>query len=368
MMYINQPKISKNQGKTKITSIVKYSQGEKELWYSLESEYGELLTTENADAFLIGLLLLGMKYKEDIYIDSMISEKLFYNLTNYVIKILTILIPSLHEIKIHPKGLNSKKIPQQSQGVSTGFSGGIDSFCTFIDHFNPNVPKNYKITHLILNNVGSHGKGDQELFEKRYQRLLGFANEYELPLIKINSNLHQILEMNFQNTHTARNVSAILLLQKLFSKYYYASAHKYQDCILKESPDGAVIDPIAIHLFSTETTEFISTGCQYSRVEKTIKVADFEPSYRYLDVCVNAVKTAENCSQCWKCARTILTLEILGKQTLYDQVFDFNKYGAIRGKYIDSLKDNPSPLAQEVLELGKITNYNLNNSSFIYYA
>ncbi len=358
-MYISLPKIVNDRQYSKISTQVEYSQGKVELWYSVNQKYSQFLTTENSDAFLIGLLLLAMKHNEDIYIDGMISERLFYNLTNYLMKILTLLIPSLHTINIFPQGLNSHKIADNVQGVATGFSGGIDSFCTLIDNLNKNTPASYRITHFILNNVGSHGEGGRELFQKRYQRLLSFAEEYSLPFVKIDSNLQEILAMNFQNTHTTRNISAILLLQKLFSKYFYASAHKYKDCIIRESPDGAVIDPAAIHLFSTETTECISTGCQYSRVEKTIKVAEFEPSYRYLDVCVHAVDRAENCSQCWKCARTLLTLEILGKEKLYKNVFDLEKYYHIRSEYIESLKHNPSPLAQEVIELAKAHNYNL---------
>lgn len=356
-MHIALPQLISDRPQTKITTNLEYAQGKAQLWYAVDRPYSEFLTRENSDGFLVGLLLLAMKHNEDIYIDGMISERLFYNLTNYVIKILTLLIPSLHQINIYPQGLNSSKIPQQVPGVATGFSGGIDSFCTFIDHFGENTPPSYRLTHLILNNVGSHGKGDRELFNQRYQRLCNFAQEYQLPLIKIDSNLHEILAMNFQNTHTTRNISAVLLLQKLFGKYYYASAHKYQDCIIGSSPDGAVIDPAAIHLFSTETTECISTGCQYSRVEKTMKVAEFEPSYRYLDVCVHAVDRAENCSQCWKCARTLLTLEILGKHHRYKNVFDLEKFDKIRDDYIKSLQESTSPLSREVLDLAIERNY-----------
>lgn len=360
-MHIGSPQLINDGQKTQLSTLVEYSQGKVQLWYSIDRQYSEFLTGENIDAFLVGLLVLAMRHGEDIYLDGIMSERLFYNLTNYFIKILTLLIPSLHKINIYPKGLNSRKISHGVGGVATGFSGGIDSFCTLIDHLGANTPPSYQITHLILNNVGSHGKGGRELFKQRHQRLLKFAQEYQLPLIKIDSNLDKVLEMNFQNTHTTRNISAVLLLQKLFGKYYYASAHKYEDCTIGESPDGAVIDPAAIHLLSTETTECISTGCQYSRVEKTIKVSEFEPSYRYLDVCVHAVDRAENCSQCWKCARTLLTLEILGKHQLYRNVFDLEKFYQIRDAYIESLQHSQSPLSREVIALAAERNYRLSS-------
>ena len=356
-MKINIPQLQEKKDHTYITCSIEYSQGKKEVWYSVAKKYAEFLTTENSDAFLVGLLLLAMKNQEYIYIDGQISERLFYNLNHYFMKIITLLIPSLKAVNIYPQQLNSEKITPNQNVVATGFSGGIDSFCTLIDHWSEKTPDNYKITHLVMNNVGSHGSGGRNLFHQRYQRLNAFAEEFNLPFIQIDSNLHEILEMNFQNTHTTRNISAILALQKLFGKYYYASAHKYADCILTESPDGAVIDPTAIHLLSTETTEFISTGCQHSRVEKTMIVSDFEPSYRYLDVCVHAVDKAENCSQCWKCARTILTLEILGKEKLYNKVFNLDKYYQIKDDYVRSIIDTEKPLSKEVIELGKSKNF-----------
>jgi hypothetical protein len=350
-MIINSPKLIDNGKEIKISSLIEYSGKQEELWYLVERKYADFLMVEKLDAFLVGTILLAMKNKEDIYINGTISEKLFYNLTNYFSKILTLLIPSLHQVQIIPQDLDNGKIYHNLDGVATGFSGGIDSFCTFIDHFNNNIPKSYLLTHLVFNNVGSHGSGGRNLFQKRYQRLLNFAQEFQLDYVKIDSNLDELLQMDFRNTHTTRNVSAILLLQKLFSKYFYASAHKYQDCVINESPDGAVIDPAGIHLLSTEITELISTGCQYSRVEKTIKVADFEPSYRYLDVCVHSVDVAENCSQCWKCARTMLTLEILGKLHCYNKVFNLDKFAQIRDNYIASILHSQKPLEKEVIDL-----------------
>lgn len=70
------------------------------------------------------------------------------------------------------------------------------------------------------------------------------------------------------------------------------------------------------HLLSTEATDSISTGSQYTRAAKTAQVAEIEPSYRHLDICVEPGTSRSgfrNCSRCWKCARTMVTLEALGK-------------------------------------------------------
>jgi len=362
-MRIGLPSLISEGHRVKIVAPVEYASGKDYLWYAIDSQYANYLTLERSDAFLVGLIILAMKHQEDIYIDGAISEKLFYNLSNYLIKILTLLIPSLHKISIFPEELDPELSCQTCGGVATGFSGGIDSFCTFIDHHNSDISKNYRLTHLVFNNVGSHGQGGRELFNRRYSKLLDFAEEQEIPLVKIDSNIDEILQVDFRKTHAVRNISAILTLQKLFGKYLYASAHKYENCFIGESQDGAVIDPAAIHLFSTQTTECISTGCQYSRVEKTIKVSNFEPSYKYLDICVHAIDAPENCSVCWKCARTLLTLEILGKHDRYHQVFDLRKFSDIKNGYIASIMNSQTPLENEVIHLARERNYNLTNLS-----
>ncbi|NEP18682.1 MAG: hypothetical protein F6J97_17570 [Leptolyngbya sp. SIO4C1] len=358
-MKIQSPQIALQHETAQLSALITTEDGCDRLWYAVDRAYGDFLTVERLDAFLVGMLLLAMQRGENIYVEGPISEKLFYNLTQSLIKILTLLLPSLRPIKIIPEALVNDPC-ETAGGVATGFSGGIDSFSVLADHFWGDVSDSYRVTHLIFNNVGSHGHGGRPLFHQRYERLWQFAQDYELPFVKIDSNLDNWLrDLEFRTTHTTRNASAVLALQKLFGKYLYASAHKYQNCFIGEAKDGSVIDPTALHLLSTETIDCISTGCQYSRVEKTIQVADLAPSYRYLDVCVHAIDKAENCSTCWKCARTLLTLEILGKQTLYQHVFDLEKFSTIRANYIASLDHNPEPLEQEVIDLAVQCGYSL---------
>ena len=345
--------------RVKVAARVTCSDGDALLWYSVDRVYQDFLETERLDAFLVGLLSFAMARNEDIYIAGAISEKLFYSLTHSLIKILSLLHPSSHQIKIFPSTLMSAQSRPKSTGVATGFSGGVDSFCVLADHFYQVTSESYRITHLVFNNVGSHGLGGRQLFWQRYDRLLGFAQAHQLPFVSIDSNLDEIVNLDFRHTHTSRNISAILVLQPLFRKFLYASAHKYENCFIGPSEDASVIDPVGIHLFSTENTEFISTGCEYSRVEKTEKVADLEDSYQYLDVCVDALEQAHNCSTCWKCARTLLTLEILGKQAHYSQVFDIDKFQRVREDYIQSILTEKKPLEQEVIDLARARQYPL---------
>jgi len=328
------------------------------LWYSVDKRYKGYITTEKMDGSVVGLLLFAMQHREDMEIDGAISEKLYYHLTNYYMPILRLIIPSLHTINILPEKLDGGKSYHCKKAVATGFSGGIDSFCTVFDHLTNDTPTNYKITHLLFNNVGSHGEwggsAARTLFNQRYDILKPFAEEIGLEFMKIDSNLSEFLQFDFHITHLSRNLSPVLLFQKLFTKYYYSGAYRYQDCFIGPTCEEAYADPAVVHLLSTETLECILTGSQYSRVEKAGKVSRIEPSYRYLNVCVRTDTTGANCSVCWKCCRTLLSLEILGKLEKYRSVFDLDKYGKVRNGYVRHiLRNKNNPFHREMLEYAK---------------
>ena len=144
-----------------------------------------------------------------------------------------------------------------------------------------------------------------------------------------------------------------LLLQGLFGKYLYASAYHHKDCHFRETYDHAFSDPAAVHLLSTETLRSISTGCQYTRVEKTAKVSDWTIAQRYLNVCTNAEASGQNCSTCEKCCRTLLTLELLGGLERFGKVFNISSYRSVRSaaflsKCLDSQDD---PFCKEIADL-----------------
>lgn len=357
-MRINQPELIIEGELARVCAPVEFRDGSRQLvWYSTDLQYADYLTVEKLDAFLLGLLNYAMQANEPIHLDGAVSAQLYYNLTHYYMSIIAHVDSSLQPVEILPRELDNGASVQTKGGVATGFSGGVDSFCVLADHFYSEVPSGYKLTHLIFNNVGAHGRGGHRLFDERYQRLLPLANELNLPLIKVDSNLHELAKKSFPLVDSPRNISCALLLQKLFGKYLYASSFRYEDCYVGPAYDLAFTDPLSVHLLSTETLECISSGGQYSRVEKLSRLVEVEPSHRYLDVCVGT-KNAGNCSLCWKCARTLLTLELLGLVQPYSRVFHRERYRAIRDRFIvNMLSNNKDPLLKEVVRLAAERGY-----------
>jgi hypothetical protein len=300
------------------------------------------VVTERGDAFLVGLLPYAMARGEDIHLDCPISEKLYYNLSNYLIPALSLANPKLLPIKVIPRELEHSSINQRN-AVGTGFSGGVDSFCTFCDHFvDPQCPVNYRLTHLSFFNVGSHGdfggEAARELFHKRLNDLKQFPIDAGLEFIVVDSNISEILQTSFPATHTFRNMAPVLLLQKLFRIYYYSSGYRMDDFrITNADSDSSAYDLLSMAMLSTESVDLYSSGCQHTRVEKTRIIADYEPTWRYLNVCASR---DGNCSSCFKCMRTLLTLEILGKIRNYEGVFDLSIYRKQRSRYIAEILVN----------------------------
>lgn len=358
-MRIGMPELAEHGHEVRIQARVELEGRTECLWYSVDRRYADYLTTDKLDGFVVGLLLPAMTAHEDMYVEGPVSEKLHWNLTHYYMRIMASVNPTMHPVRIQPSALDDGRQRPQPPYVGTGFSAGIDSFCVLADHFYGDVPPGYKVTHLVFNNVGAHRKGGRPLFVDRYDRLRLCADALGLPLIAIDSNLNDFFTLSFGQTHVARNLSAILTLQGLFGRYLYASTHKYEDCFVTQTHDVGHTDPMAVHLLSTETTDCLSTGAQYSRVEKTARVAEIELSRDYLDVCFDRTGAhgAGNCSVCKKCMRTQLTLEILGLQPLYARAFRHDRYRKERNRFIAKMLSSDDPLLKEIGELARRNRY-----------
>jgi hypothetical protein len=320
----------------KLTAKVTCGSGTHELTYSIPVEYADWFATDRCDGFVVGLLFQAMERSEDMVLEGPISSRLFHSLQSFFIPLMAQAFLNLHPVKIVPASLTTEQ--SGGMGVATGFSGGIDSFASVIQHLVGERSPDHRITHFLFHNAGGHGHGKPEdarkLFLQRYNMVQPFTREVGIPLIPVDSNLAEVFPIDFITMHSALNASIPLVLQNQFQRYYYASAYKYADCGVNRTDDIAHFDPFAFHLLSTESLECVSTGCQMSRIEKTALVATYEPSRRYLNVCVDAAFEGRNCSVCFKCCRTILTLELLGVADLYQNVFDLEKFSKVRNRYI----------------------------------
>lgn len=307
--------------------------GEKQetLWYRVNPEYGKHLCDERADSFIVTFLTFAMERNLNLRSAYPVSEKLWYQITTQVMPQLAVTSKGVgQEIKIIADTVSES---YQNEGcVGTGMSCGVDSFATLYEYTELCEIPEYKLTHLTHFNVGAHhGQTgsfnptlQRELYLKDVAMVQRFCDEYGYKLTAVDSNLTEVIDsffgyMDFEYFHTYLNVGTVLLLQKLFLRYYYSPAINLTNfhCSLKEDP--AYYEKWLLPNLSTETTSFYNSNKNWTREEKLKQIVNFRQSYDWLKVCV---KKDTNCCKCVKCMRTILGLEAIGKTDLYAKAFD----------------------------------------------
>jgi hypothetical protein len=206
---------------------------------------------------------------------------------------------------------------------------------------------------LFYNNVGSHGRHQigANLFSVRERRIRALAAQVALPLVSVSSNLDAFLGNPFQRTHTLRNVAVALLCQRACGTFLYSSTVHFRDVRTRDVSDIGYADPVLLPLLQTETLTCHSAGGEYTRHDKTRIVAQHALSYNTLDICVSQSPSATiNCSACWKCLRTQLSLELVGSLERYAKVFQLERYARVRTLFIASVLQSRDVLLHEVRE------------------
>ena len=325
------------------------SQGRRDTcFYSVPAKYADFADRESSNCFLVGLLYPAMRRGEDIVVEGTVSAKLLYNLNEFLIPLMALCDDRLRRITVKAGSTDSSR-RADAAAVGTGFSGGIDSFVTIYERFVRPNPDGFRLTHLFFFNVGAHGipkrEGDLESIERqfraRYDKFKAFPEEVSLPFVQVNSDIHKFHTWGHLETATLATSSAVLFLAGGLRRYYIASSgHTYRQ-LWKFLGDGRRPDSIEnlnmmiLPWLCTESLDIVDDGNLLDRSRKTALIADYPPAARHLNVCFGHDTLDTNCSVCPKCARTLLTLELLGKLDAFSSVFDIPKYRReVRTRYI----------------------------------
>lgn len=370
MIVIQSPKINVEGEEIIISSDVIIGGEQKTLWYRLSKKYKKFLVVERADAFVIGLLPLALKFGYNIQLEGVLSARLHYTLNHYLINALCLANPNFKQIKIYASGLDNKNL-NTAEVAGTGLSCGVDSFATYYDHKHEEPP--FNIEYFTFFNVGSHGdfggEKAREIFNQRLEIVKDFADKVNKEVIAVDSNLSEILKCNFQKTHTLRSISCVLLLQNLFKNYYYASSVRFDQFKL-DKVRIAEYDLLNLQMLSTESTNFFSSVSQFNRIERLVIIAKEPDTYSFLDVCTNPAHQGLkiNCSRCKKCVQTMITLEALGDLHKYESVFEIANYFKFKSRYLGYLliKTNRETLDIQLLRLIKDRKLKVPSKSYYY--
>ncbi len=336
MIHIEKPSVKVDGGEAKLSACISIDGNREEVWFKVDKKYEQYLCYERCDAFLILVLNYAMRNGHDITSDAPIGEHLYYNINTYLIDALCEYNAHFYRTQINAD-IDSSILPSAG-AVGTGVSCGVDSLYAMAMESEAKFP-HHKLTHLMFNNVGSHGEGERArvLFESRKERPLKIATELGYEVIFGDSNVMDVIKQSHYFTHTYSSMFAVFCLQKLFSTYFYASsAAKYHEFSLV---DNGVRGPgsyelLSLRCFSTNQLTIHSQGESKSRMQKLSIVVDYSPAYEHLHVCLVSEK---NCGTCEKCVRTLLGIDALGKIDAFGKAFDREYYKTNKGWYLQQL-------------------------------
>lgn len=326
--------------KTEVEVNISIAEKTEVIKMSFSENVVKYLTTDRCDAILMGLLLFAIRNKMDIESKIPISETLYYKLTHHFIP--GICSNGVYHPKLIAEIIGDIQEIERGSIVATGISCGVDSLYTIMEH-TKNVSKDFKLNHLVYLDAGAHHFGSKdkwnELYEGRLVNATNFSEETGLPLIKITTNLPQVLEKysayDHVEHHTFMMLSCILMIQKGIHRYYYSGGYPYSQfsCnLLTDRAWGcAHYDLFTLWGASNTNLEFYSTGGSLNRFEKVKALSNYPLAEKYLNVCVQSV---HNCGKCFKCKRTLLELDAAGIVDRFGTIFDIKEYKRLRPRLV----------------------------------
>lgn len=375
-MHIGIPQIASSGGEvTWSVAVTGLSEAPDRLWFSVpERDAG--MVTNLTDPAVIGLLVPAMHARAPITVGGPVTDELSHNIRHGYQQVLHKVIGG--RIELSPVAVetpNAVRVGQAARGVATGFSAGVDSYSVIVDHyFSSIVPPHLRLTHLTYFNVGSHGpffnaapsersRLGRHIFRTRFNRLEPIAATMGLPIVPVDSNLDDFYPFTgYQQTMGPRIFAAASLLQEEIGRYYLASSYPYDKIGVTPSPSTEYSDPVSLPLLSTEHFRIYPHGHEYTRVEKTQLIASAPICSGSLDVCIDPLPDGSNCSQCFKCLRTQLTLEIAGKLDAFASVFNLEIYGQSRTTYLDEVVLSNDEFAVEICGFAREMDFQLPGS------
>ena len=246
-----------------------------------------------------------MRRGEDLIIDGCISERLYNGMHEIMAEVLSWNI-GLNPIKIQVGSLIAD--PPRPARSASFFSGGVDSFYTYLKH-KADPDDGDRISSFILVNGFDIDRRNTRLWDLALANIRAVAEAENVGLTVVRSNIQGLVEpvLLWDFTHGGCLAAVGLFLRGGFRKIYIPSTHSAAEQI----PWGSnlALDPN----WSTEGTSFVHDGTEATRLEKVTSYVGRSPlALKHLRVCFANENGAYNCGRCDKCLRTMINLYIAG--------------------------------------------------------
>jgi hypothetical protein len=257
----------------------------------------------DASPFAVALLLPSMKQGEDLIIHGSISEALYTGMQ----AIMEIVLK--WNIGLHPIAIKADTIAKDTQtpvATATFFSGGVDSFYTYLRHKKDVTDR---LTHFLLVDGYDIDPRNRSLWKSTLANVEQVAHIEGIQSITAKSNIRWLLDPIFpwNYAHGGCLAAIALCLRRKLKHAYIPSS-----CALEQQiPWGS--HPEIDHLWGTESLSLSHDATDVTRFEKVKReIAHSSVALAHLRVCYMNVRGTYNCSRCDKCLRTMISLKIMG--------------------------------------------------------
>jgi len=202
--------------------------------------------------------------------------------------------------------LEAPELGPEARGAAVGalFSGGMDTSATIVRSLRGQTPD--RVTHL-LSVYGSEWKLSTATHDVIWRDIVAAADEYELPLIRLTTNAHELLRGRFgwPRSHGASYASVALSLGPLFGSVMFGASQR------PDEPRGNGSRADLIPLWSTGRTAVRVDAAELGKLGRAAVVADDPIALAHLKVCW-VRDGPRNCGHCEKCLRTMTCLAVAG--------------------------------------------------------
>lgn len=256
--------------------------------------YGEQSLANINDCVFLSLFIQSMQEGTDIFMPDKfpVSEVLVANMRKLQPIFSQWFPQSLQEIAIH---VSTHKVnASEVKGCLSLFSGGVDSFYTFLENQS-------EISHVFLC-IGLDIQLEETVKkEKAIKQYKSLAKDYGKELLIASTNMRHVFPNGYRTAqHTA--IYSALVSAYGMKKLYIPASHQITELF----PWGSHL--LTDRLMSNGITDVIHHGA-VARTRKTEVICQDKRALDALRICNSSEDF--NCGKCEKCTRTIFALDIL---------------------------------------------------------
>jgi hypothetical protein len=305
-MLIRDARLDRIGGATVLSAAGKVRKnGWDRIYFALDNAAQADYVYADASPFAAALLLPSMRQGEDLIIEGRISGQLYQGMHAIMEEVLRWDI-GLKPIRIKAGFLSAD--PPSPRRSASFFSGGVDSFYTYLKH-KADPAEADKISSFILVNGFDIDRRNIRLWDRARRSVSSVAEADGVELVVVRSNIQGLVEpvLLWDYAHGGCLAAVGLFLRAAFHQIYIPSTHS----VAEQIPWGSNL-ALDGH-WSTEGTAFIHDGTEATRLEKVrSQIARSPLALEHLRVCFANENGAYNCGRCDKCLRTMINLYIAG--------------------------------------------------------